>query len=235
MAERVLGERVYVWEPLVRVVHWTVVVSMVVLTITGLYIHGPFLSPAAGDTAAALMAQVRFVHELFAIVFTIAVGLRVYWAFAGNGYASWRALVPHTRPQWRNLAETGRFYGLRRLDPPPGMGHNALAAVAYLVVYAGFAGQILTGLLLFGWIAGVGPVQALFGWIVGFVPGGIMTVRLLHYILTFLFLVFTVHHVYSSVLTDLVERNGLLSSIVTGWKTRWLGHPGEAAEDDVDA
>jgi len=45
-------------------------------------------------------------------------------------------------------------------------------------------------------------------------------VRLLHYLLTFAFLAFTVHHVYSSVLIDLEERNGLISSIVTGFKAR---------------
>jgi Ni/Fe-hydrogenase 1 B-type cytochrome subunit len=207
----------YVWELPVRIAHWTIVVSILVLTVTGLFMHTPFLRPSAGEAEPALMAQVRFIHELFAIAFTIAVGLRVYWAFAGNQYAHWRALVPHTRAQWRNLIEAVRFYGLRRPEPPPGLGHNALASVAYLVVYAGFAGQILTGLLLFGWLMETGPLDTLFGW-GDLLPGGIQTVRLLHYFLTFLFIVFTIHHVYSSALTDVIERNGLLSSIVTGFK-----------------
>ena len=68
----------------------------------------------------------------------------------------------------------------------------------------------------------------LFGW-VSLVPGGIQWVRLLHYLLTFAFLAFTVHHVYSSVLVDSEERNGLLSSIVTGFKTILNGPTTERA------
>lgn len=208
---------VYVWELPVRVAHWTIVVSIVVLTFTGLYMDSPFLRPSPFEGEATLMASMRFIHELFAIFFTMAVGVRVYWSFVGNRYAQWRALVPHTRAQWQNLKETARFYGLRRLAPPPGLGHNALACLAYLVVYAGFAAQVLTGLLLFGWLVGSGPVYTLFGW-GDLVPGGIQTVRLVHYFLTFLFIVFTIHHVYSSILTDHIERDGLLSSIFTGYK-----------------
>ena len=34
----------------------------------------------------------------------------------------------------------------------------------------------------------------------------------------FWFIAFAVHHIYSAVLIDLEERNGELSSMITGWK-----------------
>ncbi|TFG89008.1 MAG: Ni/Fe-hydrogenase, b-type cytochrome subunit [Gemmatimonadales bacterium] len=213
------AELVYVWELPVRLAHWTIVLSIVVLTVTGLYIHAPFVAPPPGEVTPSVMGTVRFIHELTAIAFTIAVSVRVYWAFVGNRYANWRAFVPHTRAQWRSVREMFAFYTFRRPSPPPSIGHNSLAGLAYLVVYLVFFGQILTGLLLFAFLLGTGPVSLLFGW-TSLVPGGIQSVRLLHYLLTFVFLAFTIHHVYSSVLIDLEERNGLVSSIVTGFKTR---------------
>jgi Ni/Fe-hydrogenase 1 B-type cytochrome subunit len=210
---------IYVWELPVRLAHWLIVGSIIVLSITGIYIHTPFIAPPVGDESARLMGQVRFIHELTALIFTAAVAWRVVWSFVGNQYAQWRAIVPHTRAQWRGIGQMLAYYTFRRDEPPPAVGHNSLAGLAYLVVYAGFVGQILTGFLLFGWLLGTGPFAFFFGWS-SLVPGGIQTVRLLHFLLTFAFLAFAVHHVYSSVLIDLEERTGILSSIVTGFKHR---------------
>jgi Ni/Fe-hydrogenase 1 B-type cytochrome subunit len=46
----------------------------------------------------------------------------------------------------------------------------------------------------------------------------VQQLRLLHFLLMFAFGAFTVHHVYSAILVDVVERNGELSSIVTGYR-----------------
>ncbi len=52
--------------------------------------------------------------------------------------------------------------------------------------------------------------------------------RLVHDIIMYLIIAFTVHHVYSAVLIDLEERSGLVSSIVTGWKSLTPHHIAEA-------
>ncbi len=41
---------------------------------------------------------------------------------------------------------------------------------------------------------------------------------MLHYLATFLFIAFMIHHVYSAILVDIEERNGVMSSIFTGFK-----------------
>jgi len=84
-------------------------------------------------------------------------------------------------------------------------------------VSVGLFAQVITGMLLIGWIMPTGPIHALFGWS-SIVPGGIMTVRTIHYIVTFLFFAFMIHHVYSAILVDIEERVGVMSSIFSGYK-----------------
>ena len=218
---------IYVWEKPVRVTHWLIVATLVVLTVTGLYIHGPFLAAPTTAEGAAQMATVRFIHELAAILFMCSFAVRFYWGFVGNSFASWRAIIPHNREQLYWGREMAKYYLFLRREPVPVTGHNFLAGAMYTIVSIGMVGQILTGLLLAGWVLGVGPVTTFFGW-GSIVPGGIQTVRMLHYLLTFLFAAFAIHHVYSAVLVDIEERDGVLSSIFTGYKNIKPGRTLEA-------
>jgi Ni/Fe-hydrogenase 1 B-type cytochrome subunit len=210
-------DAVYVWELPVRVTHWAIVFSIVLLAVTGAYIHGPFLVPSSPIEASTQMATIRFIHELTAIVFTIAVGVRFYWGFVGNRYASWRSIIPHNRAQLRSMREMGRYYTFMRSEPVPMTGHNLLAGLAYTVVSILLFLQIATGLLLFAWLIGTGPASWLQP-IVSYVPGGIQGVRTLHFFVTFLFFAFLIHHVYSAILVDIEERTGVMTSIFTGFK-----------------
>jgi Ni/Fe-hydrogenase 1 B-type cytochrome subunit len=226
--DEVIGSQpIYVWQLPVRLTHWTIVISIAVLSITGLYIHSPFLVPSQPVEASSRMADVRYWHEIFAIVFSLSVAFRFYWGFVGNSFSSWRQIVPHRREQFRWMFQQLRYYGFRRRHPVPYTGHNHLAGLAYTVVSVGMFGQILTGLLLFGWIMQSGPIHLLFGW-GSVVPGGIQTVRFLHNLLTFLFLAFAIHHVYSAILIDLEERTGVMSSIFSGYKNIRIGRTVEA-------
>ncbi len=218
---------IYVWELPVRITHWLIVLSIVVLTVTGLYIHGPFFTAPAVIDGASLMASIRFIHELAAIVFTCSFAVRFYWGFVGNSFASWRAIIPHNRAQLYWGREMAKYYLFLRREPVPVTGHNFLAGAAYTIISIGMVFQILTGLLLVGWIMGSGPIAALFGW-GGSFPGGIQGVRLLHYTLTFIFIAFAIHHVYSAILVDTEERNGVLSSMFSGYKNIKPGRTIEA-------
>ncbi len=219
---------IYVWELPVRVTHWLIVTSIMVLAATGLYIHGPFLVPSSPVEASSRMADVRFWHEIFAIVFSLSVAVRFYWGFVGNSFSSWRQIIPHRRDQFYFMKEMARYYAGRRSHPVPYTGHNHLAGLAYTIVSVGLFAQVLSGLLLFGWIMQSGPVHILFGWGNAFPWGGIQGVRYLHNMLTFLFIAFMIHHVYSAILIDIEERNGVLSSMFSGYKNIRLGRTVEA-------
>ncbi|MEI7744679.1 MAG: Ni/Fe-hydrogenase, b-type cytochrome subunit [Chloroflexota bacterium] len=238
--EAVLGcSPIYVWELPVRLTHWAIFISIVALGLTGLYIHAPYLVPSKPVEASSMMATVRFWHEIFAILFTISIGVRFYWGFVGNSFSSWRQIIPHRRDQLHWLKEMGKYYSFRRRHPAPYAGHNHLAGLAYTVVSVGMFAQVLSGLLLFGWIMPAGPLHALFGW-GNALPGGIQTVRTFHYILTFLFTAFAIHHVYSAILVDIEERTGVMSSMFSGYKNirpssslEALGLVGVSPEEDV--
>ena len=90
---------IYVWEVPVRITHWLIVSTIVILAITGLYIHGPFFPAPTAAEGASQMATIRFIHELAAIVFMCSFAVRFYWGFVGNSFSSWRAIIPHNREQ----------------------------------------------------------------------------------------------------------------------------------------
>ena len=207
--------RVYVWQIPVRVAHWTIFLSMVLLSITGWYLHSPFVA-VSSRSGEYTLATVRFIHEVTAFVFTCAFLLRMYWFFVGNVYARWKAFVPTTRQQRRGVGQMLKYYLFLRWVAPDEVGHNPLAASMYLLVYALMFVQILTGFALYQWLLGSGPLVAMFGWLPRLI--NIQYLREAHYFVMFLFMAFTIHHVYSALLVSIEAANGLMGSIFSGHK-----------------
>src|SRR5574340_1364040 len=85
---------VYVWELPVRLTHWMNVLSIGVLTVTGIFIAWPFIGTGGRASDQFLMGSIRFTHFVAAFVFTISVLVRIYWMFMGNKWASWKQFIP---------------------------------------------------------------------------------------------------------------------------------------------
>lgn len=209
--------RVYVWQTPVRLTHWVTFSTLIVLTVTGSYIADPFLFSPGQDT----MRLVRFVHIVAAYLFVASGILRTYWLFAGNQFSRWSAFIPTNRRHLRELVRQTHWYLFLRKDLPGILGHNALASGTYLIVFFLFFLQTITGFALVG-IHGTQPWATLLGWLPG-VLFGEQGVRLIHHLLMWAIIAFAIHHVYSALLVDHVERNGLMSSIFSGSKfvPRW--------------
>jgi Ni/Fe-hydrogenase 1 B-type cytochrome subunit len=208
---------VYVWELPVRITHWVTVISIGVLTVTGIYIASPFIFTSGPAVNQYLMGSVRFVHFFTAFIFTASVLFRIYWAFVGNRYARWHQFLPIKAARRRNLRKMLGYYLFVRREPLTEVGHNPLAGMTYLIVFTLFLLQIITGFALYALpFERNTPWVLLFGWIT--VTFGVQPVRLVHDIIMWLLLAFTIHHVYSATLIDFEEHSGLLSSIVTGFK-----------------
>ena len=205
----------YVWEVPVRVTHWVNVLAIITLAVTGIYIGAP---KTLGLTASDYyMGWVRFVHFVAAYTFAISVASRIYWALVGNRYASWRENLPLLTPHGRQeMWETFTYYTFLSKKAPHVVGHNALAGLAYLVLYGLFLMMILTGFALYAEHA----------------PGGIMHValtplyklfsnqgmRLTHHMTMWFIIGFAIQHIYSVWLMDIKERGGVISSIFGGYK-----------------
>jgi Ni/Fe-hydrogenase 1 B-type cytochrome subunit len=221
-------ERVYVWELPVRISHWVIFLSVVVLSFTGYYIHNPFI--VAKSTTTFLMATMRFIHVVAGFVFIGAFLLRLYWFFMGNNWSNWRAFVPIHRRQWRGMGRMVEYYTFLRKDPVHKVGHNALAAVTYLFMFTLMLIEIITGLTMFTQVRGKWALGWLFSWIPGVID--IQHIRLTHFCIMFAFFAFVIHHVYSAVLVSWEERNGLIESIFTGYK---FVPEAELEEEEEDA
>ncbi|MGC1650375.1 MAG: Ni/Fe-hydrogenase, b-type cytochrome subunit [Candidatus Sulfotelmatobacter sp.] len=209
-----LPVRTYVWELPVRVSHWFIVLSIAVLSFTGYYMHNPFI--VATSSTQFLMLRMRFIHEVTAAVFISAFILRMYWFFVGNDWSNWKSFWPIKKRQWRGMGEMVAYYSFLRKNVVHYVGHNALAAVTYLLMFTFMLIEIATGLTLYTYLRGPWLLGWLFRWIPGVID--IQYLRLMHFCIMFTFFAFVIHHVYSAVLVSWEERNGLIESIFTGYK-----------------
>ncbi len=210
-----MHEKTYVWEWPVRITHWLNAICIVVLSITGYYIGDPFYT--AKSTSQYLMGWNRAIHFVFAYLFTASVISRIIWAFWGNRYASWKVFFPWaSRKGWTNIIGTFNYYTFLRPKVPYVIGHNALAAMAYSLVFLLFAIQIATGFALYGQFAPGGFWDGVFGWMLPVF--GSQWLRLTHHLIMWLLIGFAIHHVYSGWLMDVKEKNGTMGSIFGGYK-----------------
>jgi Ni/Fe-hydrogenase 1 B-type cytochrome subunit len=203
--------RLYVWQVPVRVTHWLTATCIVILSLTGGYIADPFLIPPGGS----VMTTVRTIHIATAIAFLASGLIRTIWLLAGNRFARWSAFIPTTRAQFTEFFRQAGFYLFVRREIPKVLGHNQLAAAAYLALFFLLLVETITGFALDG-LLGAEPGASMFGWLRELV--GPQTIRLIHHLSMWAILAIALFHVYSCILVDHVERNGLMSSIVSGYK-----------------
>lgn len=209
--------KVYVWQLPLRLAHWLIVGSLLVLTVTGIYMGNPFLVVPGEARFAFVMGTAKAIHSWAAAVLTAAFAVRVVWMFTGNKFARWDKLLPVRRQRWRGILPTLKFYLFLRRKPPGFVGHNPLAGLAYLAVYGLVAVEILTGLTLYAASAHYDSPLRIFA---GLAPwlGGLQTARYLHHVVMWFLWGFAAHHVWSSILMSTEEANATVESIFSGYK-----------------
>jgi len=205
----------YVWDRVVRVTHWTIFLSMVVLAVTGIYLGRPFLAAPGPAKAHFLTGWAKVLHAYAAIAFTLAVLSRILWMIVGPRRSNWRQFVPVSKRRWLDMQKTFLFYIFLRPRPPSTRGHNPLAGATYVVVFVLYLVMILTGLALYS--IGARSYMQFFQFLLPLFHGA-QTARWLHHVTMWLLIGFVVHHVYSAWLTARVEKNGAIDSMFSGYK-----------------
>jgi len=139
--------------------------------------------------------------------------------FGSNRYQRWSSLLPLSGRSVRDALVTARNYALMRSwHSPPYIGHNPMQQFAYTGFYVLLLAMVVTGFAIYAMYE---PRHWFFGWFMWINDGlGNATVRWLHTIGMWLALLFIPGHIYLSVLAGNVEREGTVSSIVSGG--RWL-------------
>ncbi|WP_211253959.1 Ni/Fe-hydrogenase, b-type cytochrome subunit [Pelobacter seleniigenes] len=204
----------YIWEGPVRIIHWLNFFCILILSATGYYIHDPFLDASHHPY---LMGDVRFLHYLFGVIFSISLLARIYWLFTGTYFSTWRAFPNPFNPKDRQTFWAFiRFYTFLGKDTPHILGHNPVAFLAYTFLFFLFALQLLSGFALWGQADPGSALAAVTGWVFGLVSN--QWVRWFHFMVMFLIAGFFINHIYSVVLFDFKSKSGEVSSIFSGWK-----------------
>lgn len=214
--------RIYVWERAVRTFHWLNFASLLTLITTGFIIADPpAIMSGAEATNQYWFGITRFIHFTAAYIFALAFILRIYWAFVGNKYANWRVFFPYTKKGFRNLLHVLKVdvflanpkdFDCFRLA----VGHNALAGISYSFFFLLVIVQILTGFGLYSdmstWF-----MPKLFSWVVPML-GGDAEARLVHHVVMWIMIIFSMIHMYLVFFHDWLEARSEVSSMFGGYK-----------------
>tara|TARA_R100001244_G_scaffold44182_4_gene39853 strand:+ start:2301 stop:2921 length:621 start_codon:yes stop_codon:yes gene_type:complete len=118
----VRSQRIKVWDPLVRIFHWTVALG----TIANL----------------TVLRHVEDPHIYLGYAMVAALLVRLIWGFVGKGHARFSAFVPGPK----KLLGYGAALMARR--EPRYIGHNPAGAIMMLVLMALVAGLGITGWMM---------------------------------------------------------------------------------------
>ena len=166
-----------------RILHELRMTAILLLIITGWYIHRPFIADGGGF----LMSLMRGVHFFAAGLLIIIVLFRILGTFTGP-YRDWPSFIPRGR-DFKLMPKVIAHY--LHLGPMPDIKgkYNFIQMATYIWLLFLILFQIITGFVL----------QYPDGWLSWFTYGIFndeIGVRLAHYIFTWLFLFFVLIHTY---------------------------------------
>lgn len=122
---------VRVWDPLVRIFHWSLVVFFTLSYLTG--------------------GELDWLHEWSGYTIVVLIGVRTVWGLVGSRHARFSDFV--TRP----AAVKAYLVSLQAGNPKHYLGHNPAGGLMIIGLLLGLALMAFTGLLLAGF-DGNGPL-----------------------------------------------------------------------------
>ena len=139
------GYREYIaWDAPTRWFHWINALAVFGLIATGVVILTGGQLGLSPEGKVAL----KSVHVIFGYVMAVNLLWRFIWAFFGNRYARWRAILPGGR----GFDDALRAYIASFLtgEPEQYVGHNPLARIGVTLLFLLLLIQMITGLVLAG-------------------------------------------------------------------------------------
>lgn len=176
------------------VTHYINLICMVVLICSGFMIHYPYL---AGN-----MGVCRGAHIFCGIVLLINCIVRIIFAFVlksapAEGTRQTQADIKSWVPTADNRHQLGawiKFYLFIKKDHPLGAKYNPLQKASYCLIPILIIFMAYTGFCLWGTTANIGIFAAGTAAV-----GGAMSMRIIHYFMMFVFIIFIIIHVYMAV------------------------------------
>jgi len=210
-------EPIYVYEAPVRLWHWTMVLCMVVLYVTGYFIGSPPASTPGEAIDNYLLGWIRFAHFAAAYVFSIMWCVRIYWAIVGNHHARQLFYLPVTKiAWWRAVFKESMYYAFLG-EGGTYVGHNPGAQIAMVSMYTvGTFFMIVTGFALYGEGLGSGSwADRMFGWVIPLF-GQSQDVHTWHHLGMWYLFLFMMIHIYLANRQDIMSNATIVSTMING-------------------
>jgi len=213
---------VYVYQGPVRLWHWVNALAIVVLATSGYFIGTPLPSVPGEASEHFLMGYIRFAH--FAAGYILIIGFigRLYWMIVGNWIAR-EIFFPHiySAAWWGELFHEVKWYAFIAKEPKKYAGHNPLATITMHIMFVwGITFMIFTGLALYGEGEGMASWQYRFfsSWVIPLL-GNSQDVHTYHHLVMWVIVTFAMVHIYAAFREDVMSRQSIISTMVSGWRT----------------
>ena len=227
-----------VWDRTTRWFHWINVICITGLVSVGVVILNNKVLGVSGDGKILL----KTIHVYIGYVFVINLIWRFVWGFIGNKYSRWKAILPIGKGYYRSASEY--VAGVKSGEAPQYLGHNPLGKLMVGFLFLLLATQATTGLVLAGtdlymppfgheiaeWVTVAGEEHDK---IKNLKPGSKDGVDLeayaemrkfrkpfitTHIYSFYIILISIILHIVAVVMTEVREKNGLVSAMFTGNK-----------------
>jgi Ni/Fe-hydrogenase 1 B-type cytochrome subunit len=212
--------KVYVYEAPLRLWHWFNAACLIVLMVTGYLIGKPPTSVVGEASENFLFGWIRMIHFAAGQILAAVLVLRIGWAFLGNHHAHQLFLPPFWSGKWwREVWHEVRWYAFLERTPKKYIGHNPLAQLAMFFLFLlPLLNAIVTGFALYGEGTGIDSFwYRNFAWVFT-LYGDSFTVHTIHRLTMWVIVCFTLIHVYVAVREDIMSRQSLVSTMISGWR-----------------
>jgi Ni/Fe-hydrogenase 1 B-type cytochrome subunit len=210
---------VYVYEWPVRLWHWINAVTVIVLMVTGYFIASPppTLSGEASDHF--LFGEIRLWHFVAGQIMAVGLVFRAWWAFVGNHHAKQMFIPPvWSAPWWQEVLYEARWYFFLEKTPKKYIGHNPLAQMAMFALFLLPAiVMVFTGMAIYGEGARGWSWFLFTSWMIPLF-GNSFNLHTIHHWGLWVLVIFTIVHIYAAVREDIMSRQSLISTMVSGWR-----------------
>ena len=229
-------QRYKVWDRTTRVFHWINAITVFLLIIVGTIILNAKTLGIEGEAKVLL----KTVHAYIGYVFVINLIWRMIWAFFGNRFARWGQILPFGK----NYSASLKNYtaAMRSGKPQHYLGHNPVARLIVGLFFLLLSIQAMTGLIIAGTDLYLPPFGHYFAeWVTEGDPERLQALKpgdksqvvesayqemrdfrkpviTIHYYLYFVMMFLIVLHIAGVIVSEIRERSGLISAMVTGEK-----------------
>ena len=225
----------FVWDRTVRLFHWVNVLCVLGLIAIGTVV----LNSKALGVSVDGKILLKTIHVYIGYIFAVNLTWRIVWGFIGSHYARWRAMLPFGAEYRSQLS--AMISGVKSGRPVSFLGHNPLGRLMVALLFLLLSIQAITGLVLAGTDVYMPPFGNTIKEWIATDPTMIESIKpyskegvneiaykdmrnfrapfiTTHYYVFYILLVAIFLHLLAVVITEIKERNGIISAMFTGKK-----------------